>query len=83
MNCLNCGPAFLMSVTVEFPIALEAAEADELRAAVELALAKFYEHRRKDLERALRHAAATGAAEGEEATARRVERLERRIARRT
>ena len=63
--------------------ALAAADLDELRAAVCLALAKFYEHRRKDPEQALRHAAGTQLAEGDEAAARRVQRLERRIARRS
>ena len=63
--------------------ALGAADLDELRAAVCLALAKFYEHRRKDPEQALRHAAGTRLAEGDEAAARRVQRLERRIARRS
>jgi uncharacterized protein YprB with RNaseH-like and TPR domain len=60
---------------------LRAADDDELRAAVQLALAKLYEHRRKDLERALEHAAGTVLAEGEDATERRVARLERRMAR--
>ena len=63
--------------------ALGAADLDELRAAVCLALAKFYEHRRKDPKQALRHAAGTRLAEGDEAAARRVQRLERRIARRS
>lgn len=61
--------------------ALEAADADELRAAVQLALAKFYEHRRKDLGRALEHAAGTALAEGDEAAERRVSRLQRRLTR--
>ena len=61
--------------------ALEAADADELRAAVRLALAKFYEHRRKDLVRALEHAGQTSLAEGNEAAQRRVSRLERRLGR--
>lgn len=61
--------------------ALEAADDEDLRAAVQLALAKFYEHRRKDLARALEHAARTALAEGEDATGRRVARLERRLAR--
>jgi uncharacterized protein YprB with RNaseH-like and TPR domain len=63
--------------------ALEAADADELRAAVQLALAKFYEHRGKDLSRALRHAVGTSLAEGDEAAERRVSRLERRLRRQT
>jgi len=61
--------------------ALGAADDDELRAAVQLALAKLYEHRRKDLERAREHAAGTALAEGAEAAQRRVARLERRLAR--
>jgi uncharacterized protein YprB with RNaseH-like and TPR domain len=63
--------------------ALEAANADGLRAAVRLALAKFYEHRRKDLARALEHAAKTALAEGEERSEHRMSRLERRLGRRT
>jgi len=61
--------------------ALEAANTDDLRAVVRLALAKFYEHRRKDLERALEHAAGTALAEGEDASERRVCRLQRRLGR--
>jgi uncharacterized protein YprB with RNaseH-like and TPR domain len=61
--------------------ALGAADEDVLRGAVELALAKLYEHRRRDFERALVHAAGTAPAEGAEASQRRVARLERRIAR--
>lgn len=63
--------------------ALEAANAEGLRAAVRLALAKFYEHRRKDLARALEHAAETALAEGEERSEHRMSRLERRLSRRT
>ena len=63
--------------------ALEAANANGLRAAVRLALAKFYEHRRKDLARALEHAAETALAEGEERSEHRRSRLERRLSRRT
>ncbi|MDH3622297.1 MAG: ribonuclease H-like domain-containing protein [Myxococcales bacterium] len=63
--------------------ALRAADDDELRASVRLMLSKHYEHRRKDLERALEHAAGAALAEGEEATERRVARLERRLARHT
>ena len=59
--------------------ALEAADTDELRAAVRVALAKFYEHRRKDLARALEHATGTALAEGEAAAERRVNRLRRRL----
>lgn len=61
--------------------ALQAADEEELRAVVQLALAKLYEHRRKDLARALEHAAGTALAEGEDAAERRVARLERRLAR--
>ena len=61
--------------------ALRAADDDELRAAVQLVLSKYYEHRRKDVGRALEHATGTALAEGEEATERRVARLERRLAR--
>jgi len=61
--------------------ALRAADDEDLRAAVQLALSKLYEHRRKDLARALEHAAGTNLAEGEDAAERRVARLERRLAR--
>lgn len=61
--------------------ALRAADDDELRAMVQLMLSKHYEHRRKDPERALEHATGTALAEGDEATERRVARLERRLAR--
>jgi len=60
--------------------ALRAADDDELRAVVRLALAKHYEHRRKDVARALEHATATDLAEGQSATERRVARLKRRLA---
>ena len=63
--------------------ALDAADVESLRAAVRLALAKFYEHRRKDLGRALEHAAGTALAEGQEGRERRVSRLERRLSRRS
>jgi hypothetical protein len=46
-----------------------------------LALAKLYEHRFKDYERAFSHARCTAACEGEDACARRSERLQRRLAR--
>lgn len=59
--------------------ALDAANTDSLRAAVRLALAKFYEHRRKDLSKALEHAVETAPAEGDAAAQRRVSRLERRL----
>ena len=61
--------------------ALRAADDEELRAGVELVLAKLYEHRRKDLQRALRHAAGTALVEGQDAAVRRMARLERRLAR--
>jgi uncharacterized protein YprB with RNaseH-like and TPR domain len=63
--------------------ALRAADDEELRAVVQLALSKHYEHRRKDLARALEHAGGTLLAEGEEAAERRVTRLQRRLARQT
>lgn len=61
--------------------ALRAADDEDLKAVVQLALSKHYEHRRKDLARAIEHAAGTALAEGEDATERRVARLERRLAR--
>jgi hypothetical protein len=61
--------------------ALRAADEEELRAAVRLALTKLYEHRRKDLARALEHATGTALAEGDEASERRQARLERRLSR--
>lgn len=61
--------------------ALRAADDDVLGASVRLVLSKYYEHRRKDVDRALEHAAGTALAEGEEATERRVARLERRLVR--
>jgi uncharacterized protein YprB with RNaseH-like and TPR domain len=61
--------------------ALRAADDEDLRAAVQLSLSKLYEHRRKDLSRALEHAVGTAMAEGEDAAERRVARLERRLAR--
>jgi uncharacterized protein YprB with RNaseH-like and TPR domain len=60
--------------------ALRAADDEDLRAAVQLALSKLYEHRRKDLPLALEHAAGTALAEGEDAAERRMARLERRLA---
>ena len=59
--------------------ALLAADDELLRAVVQLALAKLYEHRRKDLDRALEHAKGTAAAEGDEAAERRLARLQRRL----
>ena len=61
--------------------ALSEADDDALRGAVELVLAKHYEHRRKDLHRALAHAAGTAPVEGDDASQRRVARLMRRLAR--
>ena len=61
--------------------ALDEANDGTLRGAVELALAKHYEHRRKDLQRALAHAAGTAPVEGEDGSRRRVARLMRRLAR--
>jgi len=61
--------------------ALQAADVEELRAIVQLALAKHYEHRRRDLARALEHALGAILAEGQDAAERRVARLERRLAR--
>ncbi len=63
--------------------ALRAADEDEMRAAVQLALSKHYEHRRKDLGRALEHAAGTFLAEGDDAAERRLARLQRRLAARS
>jgi len=54
---------------------------DRPASAVHLALAKLYEHRRKDLVRALGHAAHTALAEGQVNQARRLARLERRLGR--
>lgn len=59
--------------------ALRAADDEELRAVVQLALAKLYEHRRKDFDRAFEHAAGTALAEGDDAAERRLARLERRL----
>lgn len=53
----------------------------KLLASVHLELAKLYEHRAGDLARALDHARHTLAAEGADAHRRRLERLERRLAR--
>jgi uncharacterized protein YprB with RNaseH-like and TPR domain len=61
--------------------AFEAADRDELRAAAALALSKYYEHRRRNFERARRYAVATALAEGEEANEHRMARLERRLRR--
>lgn len=61
--------------------ALRAADQDELRAVVQLALAKLYEHRRKDFDSALEHATGTALAEGDAAAERRLARLARRLGR--
>jgi uncharacterized protein len=47
-----------------------------------LALAKHYEHKERNYERALEHARECAQAEGEEGAARRIARLERKISRR-
>ncbi len=62
--------------------ALAVADGGASSAGVRLALAKLYEHRIKDFTRALEHAPHTCPAEPEDATHHRVQRLERRIARR-
>lgn len=61
--------------------AFDAADDDVLRATADLALAKLYEHRRKDPRRALVHAAGTAPIEGEDASQRRQTRLRRRLER--
>jgi Tfp pilus assembly protein PilF len=48
-------------------------------AAAHLALAKHFEHREKDFSHALLHASRTAEAEGEEGSAHRIKRLERRL----
>ncbi len=60
--------------------AFGAADEDTLRATVALGLSKYCEHRRKDPGRALEYARHTGLAEGEEAQAKRVARLQKRLA---
>jgi hypothetical protein len=59
--------------------ALRAADDELLVSVVQLALAKLYEHRLKDLARALEHAKGTAPAEGDEAAGRRQARLQRRL----
>jgi uncharacterized protein YprB with RNaseH-like and TPR domain len=59
--------------------ALRAADDELLRSVVQLALAKLYEHRRKDLDRALEHAKGTTLAEGDDAAEQRLARLQRRL----
>jgi len=61
--------------------ALEAGVEGGRVAAVHLELAKLYEHRRKDLRRALEHAHRAGEAEAPDAHQRRLARLERRLSR--
>jgi uncharacterized protein len=63
-----------------FEAALELGD-DLDRARAHLALAKLHEHKTKQLERALEHAACTAACEGAEAQNRRVDRLTSRIQR--
>lgn len=60
--------------------ALDAAADGRLGAEAHLALAKLHEHRRGDFDRALTHARAAARWEGEEASARRLARLERKRA---
>jgi hypothetical protein len=59
--------------------ALRAADDELLVSVVQLALAKLYEHRLKDLAQALEHAKGTAPAEGDEAAGRRQARLQRRL----
>jgi uncharacterized protein len=61
--------------------ALELAMGAEERARLHLALAKLYERQLRNLEAALAHAAHTEVVEGEEAHARRMARLRKRLAR--
>ena len=60
--------------------ALGVARDEWVEAEVRLALAKLYEHRRKDLNTALEHALHTQPAEDEDAQAHRANRLRRRLA---
>jgi hypothetical protein len=53
---------------------------DPDHAAAHLMLAKLYEHKLKDLDRALSHARQTEDAEGFEASAHRISRIEKKIA---
>ncbi|MCC6877776.1 MAG: ribonuclease H-like domain-containing protein [Sandaracinaceae bacterium] len=62
--------------------ALDEAEDAPRRARLHLELAKLYEHRVRDLDRALHHARHAWEAEGDEARDRRVARLERKIEKR-
>jgi hypothetical protein len=60
--------------------ALDAARGDIVAAArVHLKLAKLYEHKKKDLPRALAHATFTAAVEGREAHAKRLRRIAKRL----
>jgi uncharacterized protein len=61
--------------------ALATAADDLLLGEAHLALAKLHEHRRGDFDRALVHARSAAPMEGEEASARRVERLRRKRSR--
>jgi uncharacterized protein YprB with RNaseH-like and TPR domain len=62
--------------------ALGAGPDQEAAAAIHLALAKLYEHKLKDLGRALEHARQALEAEGEEGNQRRLQRIERKASRR-
>ncbi|MDB4977412.1 MAG: Glutamate synthase large chain [Myxococcaceae bacterium] len=73
----------LQAALVAFVQSLDASVSAFDRARAHHALAKLYEHREKDCARALAHARETAAFEGDEASARRVARLEARRARRS
>lgn len=62
-----------------FERAIEASAREHDRARAHLALAKLCEHKTKQYTLALAHAAHTGPAEGEDASARRVVRLQKRL----
>ncbi|MEZ4288205.1 MAG: ribonuclease H-like domain-containing protein [Polyangiales bacterium] len=62
-------------------VALRRSDDDVMLAHTRLQLSKFYEHRKKDFDSALLHAAHTSDAEGEDASLRRVERLKKRLER--
>jgi uncharacterized protein len=59
--------------------ALETADDEERAARIHLALAKLYEHRLRELERALEHARAIAPAEGSAERDHRVARIERKL----
>ena len=61
--------------------ALDAGPDDEVAAVVHLALAKLYEHKLKDYQRALEHARHAVEAEGDEGNQKRLGRIERKAAR--